>query len=109
MACSSCRTFFRRAVLQKSELYQCEEGDSKCEIDSKSWKSCKKCRYEKCLKAGMDKIKAQNLNRDGRGRKKMNEHDRDLNYKMEMESILSLADTLSQDDIRVIDHLLLIV
>ena len=45
----------------------------------------------------------------GRGRKKMNDHDRDLNYKMEMDSILSFADILSQDDIRVIDHLVLIV
>ena len=51
--CHSCRGFFMRSV--HSGLYKvfCQGHASKCEINSNNRKSCKKCRFEKCLKVGM--------------------------------------------------------
>ena len=57
--CSSCRNFFRRSVHSGQFTYfECkirfENGSAAaCVIDSKNRKSCKKCRYQKCLEAGM--------------------------------------------------------
>jgi hypothetical protein len=52
-ACHSCRAFFRRAAdKEKYKLFICKEG-SNCEVRPKSWKSCKSCRFQKCLGAGM--------------------------------------------------------
>eukprot|EP00095_Tigriopus_kingsejongensis_P006368 maker-scaffold42_size484952-snap-gene-3.25 protein:Tk06368 transcript:maker-scaffold42_size484952-snap-gene-3.25-mRNA-1 annotation:"retinoid x" len=51
--CLSCRGFFRRSVQnQHHPIFKCT-GSGNCTIDSKSWKSCKFCRYQKCLQAGM--------------------------------------------------------
>ncbi len=60
--CLSCRGFFRRSVqsnqhpffqcLQKNQVNGVAVGE-KCVIDSKSRKSCKRCRFDKCLSAGM--------------------------------------------------------
>nr|AID52834.1 nuclear receptor [Tigriopus japonicus] len=51
--CSSCRAFFRRSTINSAaEEFRCK-ADKKCGIDSKSWKSCKFCRFQKCLSAGM--------------------------------------------------------
>ena len=54
--CSSCRNFFRRSVLSKQfpdfQCYVRVDGSS-CKIDSKTRQSCKKCRFRKCLEAGM--------------------------------------------------------
>ena len=51
--CQSCRGFFMRSV--QSELYKvfCQVHGKTCEINSKNRKSCKKCRFEKCLQVGM--------------------------------------------------------
>jgi len=58
--CSSCRVFFRRSVQNKAfEKFVCKDPESSldhCAIDSKSWKSCKFCRYQKCLNSGMKTI-----------------------------------------------------
>ena len=58
--CISCRGFFRRSVQsQQHTVFQCNRGvesnanASQCLIDSKSRKSCKKCRFERCLGSGM--------------------------------------------------------
>ena len=55
--CSSCRAFFRRSVQNKAyEKFVCKNQQTRlqfCIIDSKSWKSCKYCRYNKCLESGM--------------------------------------------------------
>ena len=55
--CSSCRAFFRRSVQNKAyEKFVCKNLQSSldyCIIGSKSWKSCKFCRYQKCLNSGM--------------------------------------------------------
>eukprot|EP00095_Tigriopus_kingsejongensis_P006343 snap_masked-scaffold804_size94796-processed-gene-0.11 protein:Tk06343 transcript:snap_masked-scaffold804_size94796-processed-gene-0.11-mRNA-1 annotation:"estrogen-related receptor isoform x4" len=51
--CSSCRAFFRRSVLGKSYSgFKCAQ-DVTCQINSKSWKSCRLCRFQKCLQSGM--------------------------------------------------------
>ena len=51
--CRSCRGFFLRSV--QSGLYKvfCQGHAAKCEINSNNRKSCKKCRFEKCLEVGM--------------------------------------------------------
>ena len=50
--CHSCRAFFMRSVKDaKFRNFHHELGT--CVIDSKSRKSCKKCRFDACLKAGM--------------------------------------------------------
>ena len=52
--CPSCRGFFMRSV--QSEIYskfQKCPSTYECVIDSKSRKSCKSCRFQKCLSAGM--------------------------------------------------------
>ena len=51
--CSSCRAFFRRSVQSKMYNQFACKADKSCEIDSKSWKSCKYCRFQKCLQSGM--------------------------------------------------------
>lgn len=51
--CSSCRAFFRRSVQNRTfEAFKCP-GNQACRIDSKSWKSCRFCRFKKCLASGM--------------------------------------------------------
>lgn len=51
--CNSCRAFFRRSIQGgRQGDFRCKFGQ-KCVIDSKSWKSCQKCRFERCLEAGM--------------------------------------------------------
>ncbi len=51
--CNSCRAFFRRSVQNKSHPnFKCKK-ESKCEINSRSWKACQACRFSKCLSAGM--------------------------------------------------------
>ena len=52
-ACNSCRAFFQRAVKKEthSKLHCLEKLN--CTIDSKSWKSCKRCRFNRCLESGM--------------------------------------------------------
>ena len=49
--CSSCRAFFRRSVQNNAyKKFVCKSQQSRlqfCIIDSKSWKSCKFCRYHK--------------------------------------------------------------
>ena len=52
-ACNSCRAFFRRSVQNQTyPKFQCS-GDMNCTIDSKSWKSCQWCRFNKCQQCGM--------------------------------------------------------
>jgi len=59
VTCHSCRSFFRRTVMSgvnMSDDLVCKSAIGtflKCPVNSKSWKSCKRCRFSKCLKAGM--------------------------------------------------------
>lgn len=54
--CPSCRGFFMRAVQTQFYTLFDHNAKVKCAIDSKNRRSCKKCRFEKCLQVGM-KIK----------------------------------------------------
>lgn len=49
--CHSCRAFFMRSV--KSLKYKAFKHNAECVIDSKTRKSCKRCRFDACLQAGM--------------------------------------------------------
>ena len=54
LICRSCRAFFMRSVKSSNfETFKHIPIDGQCVIDSKTRQSCKKCRYEKCLEAGM--------------------------------------------------------
>ena len=50
-ACHSCRAFFMRSV--RSTKFRTFKHREECVIDSKTRKSCKKCRFDACLQAGM--------------------------------------------------------
>ena len=58
-ACVSCRAFFRRSVQNDTyREFACKHnGDNaiigNCEINSKSWSSCRYCRFQKCLGSGL--------------------------------------------------------
>ncbi len=53
--CVSCRAFFMRSVKNKFyKSFQCKSlGKTLCVIESKGRRSCKKCRFDKCLEVGM--------------------------------------------------------
>ncbi|KAI6233347.1 Nuclear receptor VDR-b isoform X1 [Aphelenchoides fujianensis] len=51
-SCLKCRTFFRRAV-RKRLAFVCN-GENKCEISADGRKACQKCRFDRCLAAGLD-------------------------------------------------------
>ena len=54
ICCYSCRAFFRRAhQATKEPNFQCKNGET-CEITVKNRRKCQRCRYNKCLKIGMD-------------------------------------------------------
>ena len=50
--CHSCRGFFMRSV-QTEYFKDFKHKASGCEVNSKTRKSCKKCRFELCLEVGM--------------------------------------------------------
>jgi hypothetical protein len=51
-SCYSCKAFFRRAVIDNTfKNFKC--ATKVCSIDSKSWRSCKWCRFQKCLASGL--------------------------------------------------------
>jgi len=51
VTCYSCRAFFRRGL---GKPYCCVEGTGDCSIDWTSRRSCQWCRFDKCLKVGMN-------------------------------------------------------
>ena len=53
MTCFSCRAFFRRSIQNgHPKNYTCRKG-GKCIVTLKTRKNCQKCRFDKCLAAGM--------------------------------------------------------
>ena len=54
ISCYSCRAFFRRIhkVSADDPLLSCIHG-GKCQINLKTRRRCKKCRYDLCIRAGM--------------------------------------------------------
>lgn len=61
--CSSCKIFFKRAVLHNRD-YQCNSSGN-CTIDMRSRKGCRYCRHKRCINAGMraDRVKAAYIRR----------------------------------------------
>uniref|UniRef100_A0A915CTK3 Uncharacterized protein n=1 Tax=Ditylenchus dipsaci TaxID=166011 RepID=A0A915CTK3_9BILA len=52
LSCLGCKGFFRRA-LKKANQYECLKNNQ-CRIDKYERNSCRSCRLQKCLDAGMD-------------------------------------------------------
>ncbi|TKR67515.1 hypothetical protein L596_023661 [Steinernema carpocapsae] len=59
-SCSACAAFFRRTVVL-DKAYQCQSKETPyaCKVHYQEPKSCRACRFSKCLKAGMDKNSVQ--------------------------------------------------
>ena len=59
--CPSCRAFFRRSVQTKYyEIFACSKGE-KCTITLSSRKTCKYCRFKKCLQVRFQSTKLSNF------------------------------------------------
>uniref|UniRef100_A0A8R1HLP4 Nuclear receptor domain-containing protein n=1 Tax=Caenorhabditis japonica TaxID=281687 RepID=A0A8R1HLP4_CAEJA len=68
-SCNGCKTFFRRTII-KNQIFVCQ-FDKNCPVDRSIRCACKFCRFEKCLKVGMDKSALQ-ASRDRIGYTKRN-------------------------------------
>ena len=54
ITCFSCRAFFRRSTaMGKTKGFSCKRQNN-CLINGSTRKQCKKCRYKKCIKIGMN-------------------------------------------------------
>jgi hypothetical protein len=77
-ACSACAAYFRRTVVLK-RVYVCSRnGNCDVQVFSKNRKKCKSCRYQRCLKMGMD-INAVQGRRDAIGKYSTAFTKRDMN------------------------------
>ncbi|KAK0042469.1 zinc finger C4 type [Biomphalaria pfeifferi] len=56
--CNGCRAFFKRSVQGKVKFTGCKTGKN-CKVNIESRKSCKSCRWDACVRAGVDVSKVQ--------------------------------------------------
>ncbi|XP_037093986.1 vitamin D3 receptor-like [Pollicipes pollicipes] len=55
MACDSCKAFFRRSVQNEAYRHFRCAYEGRCHITISSRKCCQNCRFQKCVKIGMEK------------------------------------------------------
>lgn len=54
VTCEGCKGFFRRSIKERApERYKCNENGN-CVIDPANRNVCRFCRYQSCIRAGMD-------------------------------------------------------
>ncbi|EFP10592.1 hypothetical protein CRE_02711 [Caenorhabditis remanei] len=68
LACYGCKGFFRRTLTGKYR-YACRFGNN-CIVDKFHRNSCRYCRFQRCIQAGMDP-KAVRPDRDQTGKQKV--------------------------------------
>ena len=54
ICCYSCRIFFKRSKAHKFTCSGGQREEGGCLVDTRTRSKCKKCRYDRCLQAGMD-------------------------------------------------------
>ena len=111
-SCQSCRAFFRRAVKKPGghTTLKCR-GTGNCTVDSQSWRSCRSCRFQRCLRAGMNprwvlndeekRRRAQRLEKVRRQRHEVGVEGRDLLA----EWLCQLPDLVTNQELEAIVHL----
>ncbi|GMS96274.1 hypothetical protein PENTCL1PPCAC_18449, partial [Pristionchus entomophagus] len=52
MSCHGCKAFFRRTVFERRKY--CCSAEGRCEITDENRNQCRACRFQKCVKGGMN-------------------------------------------------------
>ncbi|GMR35110.1 hypothetical protein PMAYCL1PPCAC_05305, partial [Pristionchus mayeri] len=52
LSCNGCKTFFRRTIIS-GRSFSCSKG-GQCTFDKEFRCSCRSCRFQKCVDAGMN-------------------------------------------------------
>ncbi len=94
LVCTSCRAFFSRAIKNNAfEEFACANDllQNQCQIDSGSYKSCKKCRFTKCLQNGMRVPYKQTQNNQGL-------YNQSPHFVKHLRGALSFCDNITADE-----------
>ncbi len=103
VVCNSCRAFFSRAIKKDSySKFKCSTGKNDCKIESKSWKSCQKCRFQRCIQSGMDLDRARQALRK---RTEAKSEKRSTNKEMN-KLCMQLENKLSMEEDKTIDKII---